>query len=337
MCAPLATDDPERVQARRALGTAAARGFRPPTRSPRGCCCDRPVVHVWNIPPHRRRSSLVFVGGGVGRPFAAHAIVLAIVRTAAIFGVDAYPVRVEVDVSDRGLPAVTMVGLPDASVRESRDRVQSAIRNSGFEFPQRRVTVNLSPADIRKVGSAFDLPIAIGVLAAVGMIPTRQIDDAVVLGELSLDGAVRSIRGALPVSARARRDGVGCVILPRANAGEAAIVAGLEVVPVTSLEETASVLTGRQPRPTPPAPTPPAARDTAADRQTCAARRSPDARSKLPPPAATTCCSSARPVRARACWPGACPASCRRSPLTKRSRRPPFIRSRGSCPRVPVC
>ena len=108
--------------------------------------------------------------------------VLSILRTAAIFGVEAYPVSVEVDVSDGGLPAITMVGLPDASVRESRDRVQSAIRNSGFEFPRRHVTVNLSPADIRKVGSAFDLPIALGVLAATGLIPTRHIDGTVVLG-----------------------------------------------------------------------------------------------------------------------------------------------------------
>jgi len=99
--------------------------------------------------------------------------VLAILRTAAIFGVEAYPVSVEVDVSDGGLPRITMVGLPDASVRESRERVPSAIGNSGFDFPRRHVTVNLSPADIRKVGSAFDLPIALGVLAATGLIQTR--------------------------------------------------------------------------------------------------------------------------------------------------------------------
>ena len=191
--------------------------------------------------------------------------VLAILRTAAIFGVEAYPVSVEVDVSDGGLPAITMVGLPDASVRESRDRVQSAIRNSGFEFPRRHVTVNLSPADIRKVGSGFDLPIALGVLAATGLVPTRRIDDVLVLGELSLDGAVRPVRGALPISVRAHRDGVDCVILPRANAGEAAIVAGLDVVPVTSLEETVAVLTGRRPRPSSPEPLPAAACGAALD------------------------------------------------------------------------
>ena len=128
-----------------------------------------------------------------------------------------------------------MVGLPDASVRESRERVQSAIRNSGFDFPRRHVTVNLSPADIRKVGSAFDLPIALGVLAATGLIQTRQIDDAVVLGELSLDGAVQLVRGVLPISARARRDGVCCVILPSANTGGAALVEGLEVTAIYSV------------------------------------------------------------------------------------------------------
>ena len=190
---------------------------------------------------------------------------LAILRTAAVFGVEAYPVSVEVDVSDGGLPAMTLVGMPDACVRESRDRVQSAIRNSGFEFPRRHVTVNLASADVRKVGSAFDLPIAVGVLAASGLIPTRQIDDAVLLGELSLDGAVRPVRGALPISARARRDGAGCVILPHANAREAALVAGLEVVPVTSLEETVAVLTGRRARPISPEPLPPAAGATAPD------------------------------------------------------------------------
>lgn len=176
---------------------------------------------------------------------------LAILRTAALFGVEAFPVRVEVDVSDGGLPAITMVGLPDASVRESRERVQSAIRNSGLEFPRRHVTVNLSPADIRKVGAAFDPPIALGVLAATGLIPTRQIDDTVILGELSLDGAVRPVRGVLPIAAQARRDGVSCVILPHANAREASIVAGLDVVRVTSLGETVAVLTGRLARPAP--------------------------------------------------------------------------------------
>src|SRR5262245_13427736 len=123
---------------------------------------------------------------GPGFPIAASAAVLATLRSAAVLGVDAYPVHVEVDVSF-GLPAFTMVGLPDVTVRESRDRVRSAIRNSGYEFPQHRITVNLAPADVRKAGSSFDLPIALGLLATNGSLLQRTIDDTVVLGELSLD------------------------------------------------------------------------------------------------------------------------------------------------------
>ena len=130
--------------------------------------------------------------------------VLACVRTAAVFGIDAAQVNVEVDVSF-GLPAFTMVGLPDPSIRESRDRIRSAIRNSGFEFPPRRITVNLAPADVRKAGSAFDLPIALGILAATGDVRRRNVDDVLVLGELSLDGAIQPTRGVLPIAAAARR------------------------------------------------------------------------------------------------------------------------------------
>src|SRR5262249_32258104 len=113
---------------------------------------------------------------------AGQRYMLACMRTAAVFGIDACPVQVEIDVSF-GLPAFTMVGLPDASVRESRDRVRSAIRNCGFEFPPHRITVNLAPADIRKAGTAFDLPIALGVLAAQGVVARRDVNDIVILGE----------------------------------------------------------------------------------------------------------------------------------------------------------
>src|SRR3954463_4456957 len=127
---------------------------------------------------------------------------LACLRTAAVFGVEACPVHVEVDVSF-GFPQFTMVGLPDASVRESRDRVRSAIRNSGFAFPEPRVTVNLAPADVRKAGASFDLPIALGILAASGVLHERLISEVVLVGELSLDGAIQPIRGALPVAVAA--------------------------------------------------------------------------------------------------------------------------------------
>ena len=166
---------------------------------------------------------------------------LASLKTAAVFGMDACPVHVEVDVSF-GLPMFTMVGLPDASVRESRDRVKAAIRNSGFEFPHHRITVNLAPADVRKGGAAFDLPIALGILAAQGIVERRDVDDVVVLGELSLDGTIQPARGVLPIAAGARRDGILHVLLPRANAAEAAIVSGVRVLPVSSLSEAVGAL-----------------------------------------------------------------------------------------------
>ncbi len=152
-------------------------------------------------------------------------MVLASLRTATILGVEASPVFVEVDVSF-GMPAFSMVGLPDASVRESRDRVKSAIRNSGFEFPAHRITVNLAPADVRKVGSAFDLPIALGILAAQGVLERREIADVVIIGELSLDGSTQPARGVLPIAAAARRAGVPTLLLPRVNAAEAGVVTG---------------------------------------------------------------------------------------------------------------
>ena len=190
---------------------------------------------------------------------------LASLRTAAVFGVDACPVHVEVDVSF-GFPSFTMVGLPDASVRESRERVRLAIRNSGFEFPPHRITVNLSPADVRKAGTSFDLPIALGILAASGVVERRHIADLVLLGELSLDGSVHASRGALPIAVAARRDGLAGILVPAANAGEAAIVTGLDILPVLSLVDAVHALNDpdsfratRLSLPAPPAlPTPPA-------------------------------------------------------------------------------
>src|SRR6266404_5159478 len=166
---------------------------------------------------------------------------LASLRTAAVFGVDACPVHVEVDVSF-GFPSFTMVGLPDTSVRESRERVRLAIRNSGFEYPPHRITVNLSPADVRKAGAAFDLPIALGILAASGVVECRHVSDRVLLGELSLDGSIQVTRGVLPIAAAARRDGLAGLLLPAGNAREAAIVSGLEIVAVSSLAEAVRAL-----------------------------------------------------------------------------------------------
>ena len=195
---------------------------------------------------------------------ASIACVLACLRTAAVIGVEACPVSVEVDVSF-GLPVFAMVGLPDASVRESRDRVKSAIRNSGFEFPPHRVTVNLAPADVRKAGASFDLPIALGVLAAEGIVKRREISDIVILGELSLDGGIHAARGVLPVAIAAHRAKSTAVLLPSANAGEARVVSGLGVLAVSSLEEAVAALNDPSTVPPPTFATPAAAPVAAAD------------------------------------------------------------------------
>ena len=179
---------------------------------------------------------------------------LARLRTAAVFGVEACHVDVEVDVSF-GFPHFAMVGLPDTSVRESRDRVRSAIRNSGFPFPAHRITVNLAPADVRKAGAAFDLPIALGILAAEGQVEQPNVNDLLLLGELSLDGSIHPARGVLPIAAAARRAGIGALLLPAANASEAAIVDGLEIYAVSSLVDAVRALNDRsapRPRPSPP-------------------------------------------------------------------------------------
>jgi magnesium chelatase family protein len=169
---------------------------------------------------------------------------LAKVLSCAIVGLEAQTVEVEVDIS-RGQPFFTLVGLPDAAVRESRDRVFAAIRNSGFRFPaNKRITVNLAPADLRKEGPAYDLPIAVGILAASEQLWPDKLDGAFVVGELSLDGAVRHTKGVLPMAALARREGIERAFVPAINAEEAALVTDVEVLPVPNLSELVSHLTG---------------------------------------------------------------------------------------------
>jgi magnesium chelatase family protein len=166
---------------------------------------------------------------------------LSTLRTAAVRAVDAIIVLVQVDVSP-GLPGYTVVGLPGPSVRESRDRVRSAIRNSGFTYPTDRVTVNLAPADLPKGGAWFDLPIAVGMLAASGLLPERDIADTLMIGELSLDGAIQPTRGVLPAVIAGARRGFRRVLLPTDNAAEAAIVASLRIVPVDSLRDAVAAI-----------------------------------------------------------------------------------------------
>jgi len=167
--------------------------------------------------------------------------------SSAVLGIDAYIVEVEVDLAP-GLPTFAVVGLPDASVKESRERVKAAVQNSGLDFPVRRITVNLAPADIRKEGSAYDLPIAVGLLCATGVIPASALQSSVLLGELSLDGRVKPIRGALCVALAAERAGMARLILPRENAAEAAVMPGIAVYPVDTLPQVVEFLSGRLPQ-----------------------------------------------------------------------------------------
>src|SRR5215467_12976992 len=170
---------------------------------------------------------------------------LAKVRSAALQGVEVATVSVEVDVTN-GLPSFTTVGLPDSAVRESRDRVRAAIRNAGFEFPVERITVNLAPADLKKEGAAFDLPVAIGILAATGLVKPERLERALVLGELSLDGRVAAVRGVLPVAISCRRARYAPLLVPVDNAVEAAVVGGLRVIPVPSLQDAVAYLNGER-------------------------------------------------------------------------------------------
>jgi magnesium chelatase family protein len=175
--------------------------------------------------------------------------VLARLAAAALIGVDAIPVAVEVDVATGGLPGVTMVGLPDATVRESRDRVRTAIRNSGFPFPSTRIIVSLAPSDLRKVGAAFDLPIALGILVASGVLPRREAPAYTVVGGLSLDGGIPPMQGLLPIAVAASRSACPSLVFPSANLPEAGIVQGLRLHPARSLWEATRILVAADPAP----------------------------------------------------------------------------------------
>lgn len=166
---------------------------------------------------------------------------LAKALSSAVIGVDGYIVDVEVDIA-LGLPSFNTVGLPDVAVKESRDRVKAAIKNCGFDFPPRRITVNLAPADVKKEGAAFDLPMAIGVLAAQGVVKPDRLSQVLILGELALDGLVRPIRGALPMAVAGAEAGIEGIVLPADNAPEAAVVRGIKVYGVTSLSQTVGLL-----------------------------------------------------------------------------------------------
>ncbi len=170
---------------------------------------------------------------------------LAKVTSAAVFGVDAYEVQVEVDVAG-GLPAVMVVGLPDAAVQESKERVRAAIKNAGFPFPASRIVVNLAPADVRKEGPAFDLPIAVAVLAAQGVVPQAALQATIIAGELALDGAIRPVRGAINISLYCAGAGIRRLLVPPDNAAEAAVLDEVEVYAPATLLEVVQFLRGEK-------------------------------------------------------------------------------------------
>ena len=169
------------------------------------------------------------------------------VYSAAVFGIKAYPVSVEVDFSTGRKLDLKVVGLPDTAVRESSERIHAALRNCGYTLPPRHITVNLAPADLKKEGSAFDLPMAVGILGASGLVPNQGLSVCVFMGELSLDGSVRPVRGTLSIASMAREKGLCRLIVPEANAGEAAVVKGIQSFAVRSLPQVVDLLRGGQP------------------------------------------------------------------------------------------
>ena len=170
---------------------------------------------------------------------------LAKINSAALYGIDALRVEVEIDLAS-GLPQLATVGLPEGAVKESKDRIRAAVKNCGYTFPAKRITINLAPADIKKEGSAYDLPMAVGILAAEGLIQKNLLDDYLLIGELSLDGSVKPVRGALPIAMAAKREKYKGLILPGTNASEAAVVREIEVLGVQNLPQVVEFLNGMQ-------------------------------------------------------------------------------------------
>jgi len=168
---------------------------------------------------------------------------LAKVNSAALYGIDALRVEVEIDLAS-GLPQLATVGLPEGAVKESKDRIRAAVKNCGYTFPAKRITINLAPADIKKEGSAYDLPMAIGILAAEDLIEKDRLNEYLLIGELSLDGSLRTVRGALPIAMAAKKEKVKGLILPVQNAAEAAVVHDVEVLGVRDLPQVVEFLNG---------------------------------------------------------------------------------------------
>ncbi|GAA1157825.1 hypothetical protein GCM10009654_12350 [Streptomyces hebeiensis] len=220
----------------------------------------------------------------------------------ALVGVEGVVVEVQADL-EPGVAAFTLVGLPDKSLVESRDRVRAAVVNSGAEWPQKKLTVGLSPASVPKGGSGFDLAVACAVLGAAERVAPEAIADLVLIGELGLDGRVRPVRGVLPAVLAAAEAGYRRVVVPERTAGEASLVPGVSVLGVRSLRQLIAVLTDE--------PVPEEPPDAVAGRPD-PVRRRPGRPWRWPPRADTTSCSTGRPAPARRCWRSGCPRSCHR-------------------------
>ena len=164
------------------------------------------------------------------------------ILSASIIGIDAHLVDVEVDITSRGLPHFSMVGLPDTAVKESKDRVRAALKNIGFHFPLKQITVNLAPADLKKEGSSFDLPIAIGIIMAEGVLELSVVEGYLFTGELSLNGSIKPVRGSLSMAIKARELGLKGIILPEENAPEAAVVKEVSIFGIKSLPDVLTFL-----------------------------------------------------------------------------------------------
>jgi len=163
------------------------------------------------------------------------------IQSASVLGINAFIIDIETHL-DNALPNFIIVGLPDSAVKESKERVTAAIKNSGIPFPPKKITINLAPADIRKEGSSFDLPIALGILSSLGIVPVESTEGMLFLGELSLEGSLRPIHGALPIAFEAKKLGFKAVVLPESNANEAALVDGIEIIPIQTLTQAVNFL-----------------------------------------------------------------------------------------------
>ena len=170
---------------------------------------------------------------------------LAKVNSAALYGIDALRVEVEIDIA-AGLPQLATVGLPEGAVRESKDRIRAALKNCGYSFPAKKITINLAPADIKKEGSAYDLPMALGILAAEGLVQKERLQQYFLLGELSLDGEIKPIRGALSIAVAAKKEGLKGIVVPEANSREAAVVRDVDVLAVRQLSEVVEFMNGER-------------------------------------------------------------------------------------------